>query len=239
VQNISKNNLKYLRSLQQKKYRSREGKFLVEGLKMTLELIENQSDLIEAIFTTDELTFGNFKGEIFTLTQKELEWVSSHKSPNTCLALVRYPKIEAKSDFTLVLEDIQDPGNMGTIIRIADWYGIDDIVCSIGTVDCFNPKVVQACMGSLFRCKIIYTDLAEYLSKDSRQKYAALLDGQNIYQAKKTKKGVLMMGNEGNGLSDMAIGACDSKITIPRIGEAESLNVGVATAICLAAFFGE
>ena len=212
---------------------------MVEGLKMTLELIENQADLIEAVFTVDPEPFKDFSGEIFLLTQKDLEWVSSHKSPNTCLALVRFPKIELSGDFTLVLEDIQDPGNFGTIIRIADWYGIQDIVCSIGTVDCYNPKVVQACMGSLFRCKISYLQLEDYLKNDQRPKYAALLDGENIYEKEKSKKAILMMGNEGNGLSDMAIGQCDEKITIPRIGQAESLNVGVATAICLAAFFGE
>ncbi len=231
--------MKYLLSLQQKKTRHLEKKFLVEGVKMVEELIENHSELIEEVWATSSTQIQSDSIEINPISSKDLQRISAHKSPNGCFALVRFPEVLAKGQFTLVLDEIQDPGNMGTIIRLADWYGIDDIVCSNTTVDCFNPKVIQSCMGSLFRTAIRYTDLREYLAQDARPKYATLLNGQNLYQTELKPSAILVLGNEGNGVSAEVENLCEHAVNIPRIGKAESLNVSIAGAICLAAFFGK
>lgn len=238
MQNLTKNKGKFLRSLSQKKVRWEEGVFLVEGKKQVEELIRDFPDLIECVYGIEQSDLEITVDQFCRVSPNDLQRISNHKSPNACLAEVRFPKITPSSKFTIVLEDVQDPGNLGTILRIADWYGIDDIVCSTNTVDCFNPKVVQAAMGSLFRCSVRYLNLEEYLGNEGRTIYATTLGGQNIYQQKLNPEGILLMGNEGNGLSDSLIKSANQKLMIPRIGKAESLNVGVATAICLAAFFG-
>ncbi len=130
-----------------------------------------------------------------------------------------------------MLDDVQDPGNLGTIIRTAEWFGIEHIICSIGTVDAYNPKVVQATMGSLARLQVYYTNLNEFIPASGLKVYGALLDGQSIYQTKWSDEGLIVMGNEGNGISDEIIALIDQAVTIPRIGQAESLNVAVATTI--------
>lgn len=206
---------------------------------MVLELAENFNDLIDQIYTTEPIDFEGLTSKIIPITPKNLEQISGHKSPSHSLAIVNMPKINKSGDFTIVLDDVQDPGNLGTIIRLADWYGIQNIVCSKATVDCYNSKVVQSCMGSLFRVSIDYLDILEYIQNDPRPTYATVLNGENLYKKLKSKKGILVMGNEGNGISKEVINLCSEKLLIPRIGEAESLNVAMATAICLAAFFGE
>jgi TrmH family RNA methyltransferase len=167
----------------------------------------------------------------------ELEKISSLKTPQEVLALIKTPNWPAlqhdqlKGKFSLVLDGIQDPGNMGTIIRIADWFGINNIICSDDTVDAYNPKVVQACMGSLARVKVHYIPLVDFLTKIKLPVFGALLDGENIYDTDFGKEGLVIMGNEGNGLRPEIAKLVSKAITIPRIGKAESLNVAIATAL--------
>ncbi|MNN63391.1 23S rRNA (guanosine-2'-O-)-methyltransferase RlmB [compost metagenome] len=138
---------------------------------------------------------------------------------------------DLRNCYNIVLDDVQDPGNLGTIIRTAEWFGIKHIICSIGTVDAYNPKVVQATMGSLARIQVHYVDLHELISSTDLPVYGALLNGQSIYQTEWSTEGLIVMGNEGNGISEEIITLIDQAVTIPRIGQAESLNVAVATTI--------
>ena len=237
---LSKSQINLLKSLQQKKFRREHGLFIVEGHKSIAEFI-NSAYLVEAIYYTP-----SFDSKVLKLSQKinfceisvtELEKVSSLKTPQDALALIKIPEWpvlqneQLKGKFSLVLDGIQDPGNLGTIIRIADWFGIDNIICSEDTVDAYNPKVVQACMGSLARVKVHYTLLTEFLSKIKLSIFGALLDGENIYSTDFGKEGLIVMGNEGNGLRPEVQKMVNKAITIPRIGKAESLNVAIATAL--------
>ena len=237
---LSKSQINLLKSLQQKKFRREHGLFIVEGHKSITEFI-NSAYLVEAIYYTP-----SFDSKVLKLSQKinfceisvtELEKVSSLKTPQDALALVKVPEWpilqheQLKGKFSLVLDGIQDPGNLGTIIRIADWFGIDHIICSEDTVDAYNPKVVQACMGSLARVKVHYTSLTEFLLEINLPVFGALLDGDNIYSTDFGKEGLIVMGNEGNGLRPEIQKMVNKAITIPRIGQAESLNVAIATAL--------
>jgi len=237
---LSKSQINLLKSLQQKKFRREHGLFIVEGHKSITEFI-NSAYLVEAIYYTP-----SFDSKVLKLSQKinfceisvtELEKVSSLKTPQDALALIKIPEWpvlqneQLKGKFSLVLDGIQDPGNLGTIIRIADWFGIDHIICSEDTVDVYNPKVVQACMGSLARVKVDYTSLTEFLPKINLPVFGALLDGENIYSTDFGKEGLIVMGNEGNGLRPEVQKMVNKAITIPRIGKAESLNVAIATAL--------
>jgi TrmH family RNA methyltransferase len=237
---LSKSQINLLKSLQQKKFRREHGLFIVEGHKSVTEFI-NSAYPVEAVYYTP-----SFDSKVLKLSQKinfceisvtELEKVSSLKTPQDALALVKIPQWpilqheQLKGKFSLVLDGIQDPGNMGTIIRIADWFGIDNIICSEDTVDAYNPKVVQACMGSLARVKVHHTSLTEFLPKIKLPTFGALLDGANIYDTDFGKEGVIVMGNEGNGLRPEVQRLVNQAITIPRIGKAESLNVAIATAL--------
>ena len=237
---LSKSQINLLKSLQQKKFRREHGLFIVEGHKSITEFI-NSAYTVEAVYHTP-----SFDSKVLKLSQKinyceisvtELEKVSSLKTPQDALALIKIPKWpvlqyeQLKGKFSLVLDGIQDPGNMGTIIRIADWFGIDHIICSDDTVDAYNPKVVQACMGSLARVKVHYTSLTEFLPEIKLPTFGALLDGANIYDTDFGKEGLIVMGNEGNGLRPEVQKLVNKAITIPRIGKAESLNVAIAAAL--------
>lgn len=237
---LSKSQINLLKSLQQKKFRREHGLFIVEGHKSITEFI-NSVYPVQAVYYTP-----SFDSKVLKLSQKinfceisvtELEKISSLKTPQDALALVKIPQWPAlrheqlKGKFSLVLDGIQDPGNIGTIIRIADWFGIDHIICSEDTVDAYNPKVVQACMGSLARVKVHYTSLTEFLSEIMLPVFGALLDGANIYDTDFGKEGLIVMGNEGNGLRPEIQKMVNKAITIPRIGKAESLNVAIATAL--------
>ncbi|MBS1532336.1 MAG: RNA methyltransferase [Bacteroidetes bacterium] len=237
---LSKSRVSLLKSLQQKKFRREHGFFLVEGPKSIAEFVGSPYH-IEAVYHTSE-----FSPKVLKLSQKinlceisvtELEKISSLRTPQEAIAQIGIPEWpsmdhdELKGRFSLVLDGIQDPGNMGTIIRIADWFGIGHIICSEDTVDAYNPKVVQACMGSLARVKVHYTDLNELLGKVKLPVFGALLDGANIYQTDFGNQGVIIMGNEGNGIRPEIQQKVTQAITIPRIGKAESLNVAIATAI--------
>jgi TrmH family RNA methyltransferase len=237
---LSKSQINLLKSLQQKKFRREHGLFIVEGHKSIAEYL-NSAYRVETIYHTP-----SFDSKVLKLSQKinfceisvtELEKVSGLKTPQDALALVKIPKWpvlqheQLKGKFSLVLDGIQDPGNMGTIIRIADWFGIDHIICSEDTVDAYNPKVVQACMGSLARVKVHYISLTEFLPKIKLPTFGALLHGANIYDTDFGKEGLIVMGNEGNGLRAEVQKLVNNAITIPRIGKAESLNVAIATAL--------
>ncbi|APU96532.1 RNA methyltransferase [Sphingobacterium siyangense] len=237
---LSKAQISLITSLQNKKYRKQHGLFIVEGIKSVMEFISSSYE-VESIFYTDDANtkVGKISHNIKSheLTETEFQKISALKSPQGILALVKLPlqqKIvpsNLKNKFSLVLDDVQDPGNLGTIIRTAEWFGIEHIICSIGTVDAYNPKVVQATMGSLARLQIHYTDLTDFIPATGLKVYGALLDGQSIYQTVWAKEGLIVMGNEGNGISDEIIALIDQAVTIPRLGQAESLNVAVATTI--------
>jgi TrmH family RNA methyltransferase len=237
---LSKAQISLITSLQNKKYRKQHGLFIVEGIKSVMEFISSSYE-VESIFYTDDANtkVGKISHNIksYELTDTEFQKISTLKSPQGILALVKLPlqqKIvpsNLKNKFSLVLDDVQDPGNLGTIIRTAEWFGIEHIICSIGTVDAYNPKVVQATMGSLARLQIHYTDLTDFIPATGLKVYGALLNGQSIYQTVWANEGLIVMGNEGNGISDEIIALIDQAITIPRIGQAESLNVAVATTI--------
>ncbi|WP_367330439.1 TrmH family RNA methyltransferase [Sphingobacterium multivorum] len=237
---LSKAQISLITSLQNKKYRKQHGLFIVEGIKSVMEFISSSYEVESIFYTGDANTkVGKISHNIksYELTDTEFQKISTLKSPQGILALVKLPlpqKIvpsNLKNKFSLVLDDVQDPGNLGTIIRTAEWFGIEHIICSIGTVDAYNPKVVQATMGSLARLQIHYTDLTDFIPATGLKVYGALLNGQSIYQTVWANEGLIVMGNEGNGISDEIIALIDQAITIPRIGQAESLNVAVATTI--------
>ncbi|WP_333865431.1 TrmH family RNA methyltransferase [Sphingobacterium sp.] len=237
---LSKAQISLITSLQNKKYRKQQGLFIVEGIKSVMEFISSSYQVESIFYTGDANTkVGKISHNIkcHELTEAEFQKISALKSPQGILALVKLPfqqKIvpaNLKNKFSLVLDDVQDPGNLGTIIRTAEWFGIEHIICSIGTVDAYNPKVVQATMGSLARLQVYYTDLNEFIPASGLKVYGALLHGQSIYQTKWADEGLIVMGNEGNGISDEIVALIDQAVTIPRIGQAESLNVAVATTI--------
>lgn len=202
---------------------------------MVSELIDYWSENIEFICTS-ESDF-NFNGKLYLTDDKTIKEIGSLKTPNKFLAVVKKPIVKPNNEsFILALDSIQDPGNLGTIIRTADWFGVDLIVCSKGTVDHFNPKVVQSSMGSLFRVPIIYQNLEDYLLKTELPIYGALLEGNNLYEEKLPKKAILIMGNEGAGVSNEIQKHIQHKIHIPKFGGAESLNVSIATGIILSEF---
>lgn len=235
VETLSKNKIKWIKSLHLKKYRDAESVFIVEGDKMVTELIEFWKDQIDFICTSD-FSF-EFDGNLFVTDEKTIKEISSLTTPNKLLAIVKKPNLSVKkTELILALDGIQDPGNFGTIIRTADWFGVDLIVCSKGTVDVLNSKVVQSTMGSLFRVPIIYEDLAEYLSNSELPIYGALLEGKNVYDETLSKKAIVVMGNEGAGISEEIQKLIQYKIHIPQFGGAESLNVAIATGILLSEF---
>ena len=247
---VSKNLVKYIKSLELKKYRLRERAFVAEGPKVVDDLLTAFSAKI--IVTTEEwLAKGRDVGDaqVYVTRGDELRKVSFLQHPQQVTAVFEIPNRKnilpaevAETQLVLALDNIQDPGNLGTIIRIADWFGIDNIVCNTGTADAFSPKVVQATMGSLARVHIYETNLYEWLSDLSQQVtvYGTLLDGKNIYEEPLDSKGVIIMGNEGNGISMEVREKVNHKLFIPNYSAkestAESLNVAIATAITCAEF---
>jgi len=237
---LSKSTISLLKSLQQKKFRIEHGLFLVEGNKSVTEFA-NSPYQIEAIYHTTAIDPKLLKlsGKInfSEISLNDLEKISSLKSPQEVIALVKIPALPIlnaaalKGKFAIALDGIQDPGNMGTIIRTADWFGIQHIICSADTVDVYNPKVVQATMGSLAHISIYYVELTEFLESINIPLFGALLDGSNIYKTNFGTEGLVIMGNEGNGLRPEIVKLVQKAVTIPRGGNAESLNVGIATAI--------
>lgn len=237
---LSKAQISLITSLQHKKFRKQHGIFIVEGIKSVLEFMQSTYQ-IQCIYATAEATAKlgkipqNLKYQ--EVSEAELQKISHLTHPQGVLALLYIPTPKAldwstlQQEHTLLLDDIQDPGNLGTIIRTAEWFGIRNIICSLGTVDAYNTKVVQATMGSLARIQMHYTDLLPILSETQLPTYGALLAGQSIYETDFGKRGLIVMGNEGNGISAEVIPHIQKAVTIPRIGAAESLNVAVATTI--------
>lgn len=238
---ISKNQLKLITSLQQKKYRQKHKMFVAEGVKVVHELLNSTLEL-EILFVVDgyELAIAPID-KLVNIKEVELKKISTLKTPNKVLALFKIPEeLVVKNDGLIVaLDEINDPGNLGTIIRLCDWFGVTQLVCSKTTVDCYNQKVVQATMGSITRVQINYVELSGFLESSSLPIFTADMDGENVYQTELPAEGVLVMGNEANGISQEINNLVKNKLTIPRFGntqETESLNVATATSILLSEF---
>ena len=235
---LSKSQIKLITSLKQKKYRVQHGLFVVEGVKTINELLKSHLQM-HRLYTTETFNI-DAKLEVL-ITESELKKISFLTTPNTALAVFEIPKPKKIQENSLIvaLDAVRDPGNLGTIIRLCDWFGISDLVCSTETVDCFNPKVVQATMGSITRVNISYLDLNQFLSDTKLPVFGAFMEGANVYETTLINKGVLVMGNEANGISKNIEALITNKISIPRFGNiqaTESLNVATATAILLSEF---
>ena len=243
---LSKNKIKYYRTFHSKKTREAEGKFIVEGTKMVEELLST-SLRINTLVATEEWLSSHHCGrcvEILTATEAEIQAISTLQNPQQVWALVEKPsnKIQFSSrGLILALDGIQDPGNMGTILRIADWFGVAQVLCSPDCVELYNPKVVQASMGAIFRVPVLHGKLTDFFAACTHTNiFAADLQGENVYTAILPSDSILVMGNEGNGLSPEIKKCIQHKLHIPTFkqgGEhSESLNVAVATAILCSEF---
>ncbi len=235
---VSKSQIKLITSLQQKKHRNKWGLFVAEGPKVINELLKAKLSL-HSIYMTENDLFEGISSEL--ISKKELSKISFLKNANNAVAVFEIPKKKDISDKKIIvaLDAIRDPGNLGTIIRLCDWFGIEQIICSEDTVDCYNPKVIQATMGSITRVKIEYLNLVKFISKTSIPVYVGVMDGENIYQQKLPKSAIIVLGNEANGISNEIINLASHKIAIPQFGviqETESLNVATATAVLLSEF---
>ena len=239
---ITKNQVKYVQSLGQKKSRDIENRFIAEGPKLVNELIRAENCKIVQLLALKEWIDENPKAsdhtEVIELSDAELEKISQLATPNQVLAVIEkiqwknYPEI--KGNISLALDTIQDPGNMGTIIRLADWFGIKNIFCSTDCADAYNPKVVQASMGSISRVRVEYTDILSWLIENNDVRiYAAVLDGRDITKMEKISEGIIVIGNESKGINTEMLKLANVQITIPGKGKAESLNAAVATGIIL------
>jgi len=247
---LSKNKLKIIQSLNHKKGREKENCFLAEGDKIVTEALKSNFHVDYLIATSKFIDSHSLlcppSGNIIEVTKKEIQTASLLQSPQNAMAVIHLPKrlfsvSSLNNQFSLALDSIQDPGNLGTIIRIADWFGIHHILCSEDTVDCFSPKVIQASMGAIFRVKVHFTDMESAMKKIKELKipaFGTFLDGDNIFKELLPSTGILVMGNEGNGISEKISHYIDKRLTIPSFGKSgtESLNVGTATAICCAEF---
>lgn len=238
---LSKSQISLLTSLQHKKFRREHGLFMVEGYKSITEFIDSDYQIHTIYHTPDiapKLLKLSRKINFQQISLNDLQKVSALKNPADAIATVNIPQwghlnhITLKNKFSLLLDGVQDPGNLGTIIRTADWFGITNIICSEDTVDAYNPKVVQATMGSLARVNVTYTNLAGLILESKLPVFGTLLNGDNIYSTNFGTEGLLVMGNEGNGIRPDIQQLVTKAITIPRVGKAESLNVAIATAIC-------
>jgi TrmH family RNA methyltransferase len=234
---LSKNQIKLIRSLELKKNRKRENLFVAEGPKVV-------GDLLKAGFQAKAVFSTKPHDNAQLITDDELHRISFLQHPQEVLALFEIPPTSTiqlpPSSLSLALDGIQDPGNLGTIIRIADWFDISTIFCSMETADCYNPKVVQATMGSIAHVKIVYCDLVKLLSETKLPIYGTLLDGENIYRQELQPEGIIVMGNEGNGISQEVRPLITHRLLIPNFSTAtetaESLNVAIATAITCSEF---
>ena len=238
---ITKADIKYIKSLQNKKERSLSKKFIIEGEKIVNEALIYGSEVLEHIYATSnyiEQIEVPTSISLTIITPQELEKISTLSTPNKAIGICKQQiTIKRKSNLILALDHIQDPGNLGTIIRLADWFGISEIICSENTVDCYNPKVIQSTMGAIFRVNVSYQNLVDYLEKTSLPIYGALLNGENVFTTQFNEKGIILLGNEGNGISEILKQFITNKITIPKYGEAESLNVAMAASIIVGAYF--
>ena len=237
---LSKNQIKLISGLHQKKHRFANQLFFAEGVKVIQELVKSNFEL-EHLYTTKEDFNQVAANKKSIISENELNKISALATPNTCLAVFKIP-VESKiieSGLVLALDSIRDPGNMGTILRVCDWFGIQQLVCSKETVDIYNPKVVQATMGSIARVNVNYIDLKDFISNTSLPVFGTFMDGENIYKMNLPQEGIVIMGNEANGISESIENLIAKRLTIPRFGDlqiTESLNVATATAIILSEF---
>ncbi|MGM0530392.1 MAG: TrmH family RNA methyltransferase [Bacteroidota bacterium] len=252
---LSKNKIKFINSLKKKKSRTESGLFLAEGAKLVAEVLSSDFHVPLLFATPEWMNASKLKNqanikEVIAITQEELNRISTQKNPNQVMAVVEQPhhKIieeELTNNLSLILDSISDPGNLGTIIRIGDWFGIYNLICSHATVDVYNPKVIQSTMGSICRVKVHYRDLKEVLSKyhniSDFNIYGSFLRGENMYETELSNNGFIVMGNEAQGISKELMPYIDNKLYIPNYaGKAEyspeSLNVSVATGIICSEF---
>jgi len=233
---IVKNQIKLIRSLHQKKYRNQHGLFFAEGLKIVKELLNSDFE-IYAVYATEEEVVDVSEEKLELVSESELKKISALATPNKVLGVFKIPVVKEIDiqDWIVVLDDVRDPGNLGTIIRLCDWFGIRHLVCSSNTVDCYNPKTLQATMGSISRVNIGYTNLPNFLSNANVPIYGAFMEGETVYTAKLPSTGILVMGNEAKGISAEVRAYVSKKISIPQFGKqiTESLNVATASAILL------
>lgn len=232
---ISKNEIKYIQTLYHKKQRNELKLFIAEGPKLVEEVL-NSNYVIDKIYATENWI--NKNKYVFSLvTEDELKKISSLQTPNQVLAIVKMKdedeRIEIKNKLSLVLDGIQDPGNFGTIIRIADWFGVENIICSNDCVDFYNSKVIQSTMGSFIRVNVVYKNLEEFLQTTQLPVYGALLNGTDVRKIEKPKQGLIIIGNEGNGIRENILPYINNAISIKKVGLAESLNAAIATGVLL------
>jgi len=242
---LSKADIKYINSLQNKKYRKIEHAFLVEGIKNVEELLHSDYEVMRlwAVQAYSEKLNEEAKPKGISLeivTEAELQSVGSLENNHSALAIAKIKENNAvpHTGWIIALDGVNDPGNLGTIVRIADWYGIKHLVCSRDTVDFYNPKVINATKGSFTRVEVSYLDLDTYLKGAGLPVLAACMEGDTIYQVSAKAPAILLMGNEANGIREELMGSITQKVHIPRIGQAESLNVGVATGILIDRLLG-
>jgi TrmH family RNA methyltransferase len=237
---LSKNQIKLIQSLHQKKYRFTYQLFFAEGVKVIEELLASNFELINLYTAQDDFQQVENSKRIVVNTE-DLKKISALATPSSCLAVFKIPvqKTIVQSGLIIALDSIRDPGNLGTIIRLCDWFGIDQIICSKETADIYNPKVVQATMGSIARVNTHYVDLEVFISQANIPVFGTFMDGENIYKTYLPVHGIIIMGNEANGISSEIEKLVKNKLSIPRFGmsqKTESLNVATATAIVLSEF---
>lgn len=238
---LSKSQISFIRSLHHKKYRKEHGLFLVEGLKSITEFLQSSYE-IYALYVTDATAAKVLKIphniNAVEITNTDLQRISTLQTPNDALAVFYIPQksiikaAQYKNAFSLALDGVQDPGNLGTIIRTADWFGIRNIICSEDTVEAWNPKTVQSTMGSLARINMVYADLSTFFSSIQMPVFGTLLSGESVYDTNFGNEGILLLGSEGRGITDEIKPFITKAVTIFRFGNAESLNVAVAAAVC-------
>lgn len=238
---LSGNTVKYIQSLTHRKFRDKYHCFIAETPKVVSDLLTAGYNAVSVYATKEWAALGianhHLNGvELIIVREDELKKISQLKTPREVVAVFRIPepaKPNIKNKITVALDDIQDPGNLGTIIRIADWFGIENIVCSVHTANVFNPKVVQATMGSLAHVNVYYDDLIDFFKNNGIPVYATALEGKSVLNLKKIQEGIITIGNEGKGISEGILSLADYQISIPKRGKAESLNAAIATGIIL------
>ncbi len=237
---VSKNQIKLITSLEHKKFRQKNKLFIAEGVKVIQELLLSNFEL-EHLYVTEPIFDELNQDAITVISENDLKKISCLSTPNNCLALFKIPKEKkiTNDGLILALDDIRDPGNLGTIIRLCDWFGVGQIVCSEQSVDVFNPKVVQATMGSLARVNVTYVNLPLFLSASNQTVFGTFMNGENVYQKQLPPNGILVLGNEANGISKEVEKCISQRLAIPRFGKVkktESLNVATAAAVFLSEF---
>jgi RNA methyltransferase, TrmH family len=237
---VSKNQIKLISSLHQKKQRLAHQLFFAEGVKVIQELLESNFEL-EQLYTTQNDFESVLVSKKTIIEDSDLKKMSALATANTCLAVFKIPvpKPILDSGLILALDDVRDPGNLGTILRLCDWFGVHQILCSKETVDIYNPKVIQATMGSVARVNVNYVDLENYITKTQLPVFGTFMNGENIYKTQLPQKAIIIMGNEANGIAPSLEKLCQNRLSIPRFGslqKTESLNVATATAIVLSEF---